>query len=766
MITALTLENWKSHSSSAFSFGKGTNILLGRMGSGKSSVTDAICFALYGTFPKMSRRESSTESVVNLTSGAEYAHVQLEFERGGKKYIVARKIGKKISEAEVSCDGKLAQKGPKPVTDYVIDALGVNYELFTRAIYSEQNRMDALLSLTPKARKQEIDWLLGLGEFDEAREAAQSAAGKLSEQAEICRREADSARIAEAEAKAEGQKKLEAEKKEACSLQERALDELEAKRKGKTEELSALEKTRIEHGKRKSECEVLTGSVQRLSREAEGKIRASKAEVEYLLLQRKGLEAKLAAAKSARKRLADALSSAKSELAVLQSARKTAEERARRLSELGKRSAEIAAGKSIAEIEAGIAAKRAEGERIASERALLLAEAEGLEAAVEALSGASAKCPVCDSDISHGKSEGIADGKRKLAGEKRALAESNGKLVAKNKSEITVMEKALSELRLCNSQIERLKSEGASSEEIEGKIAAAEGRGKAAEADASKAEADGAADEALLEDVRGKHEAAARTEKLFYDYDDARERLACAQGALAALLFDEGKYESARRELEALSVECAQKRAALEGERKQLKLVAELTLLLSQECAELKKKGALAAKYEEAAASMAIYKNSLSATQTELRGQLVEEINEALAEIWPAIYPYSDYEKVLLEADEKDYRLLMSKGGMREVDAIASGGERACLCLSLRIAFATVLTPDIGWLILDEPTHNLDSDAVALLSEAINHKIPQIVEQTFVITHESALGETSEGAVFRLERDKSKGESTKVEAAS
>ena len=60
----------------------------------------------------------------------------------------------------------------------------------------------------------------------------------------------------------------------------------------------------------------------------------------------------------------------------------------------------------------------------------------------------------------------------------------------------------------------------------------------------------------------------------------------------------------------------------------------------------------------------------------------------------------------------------------------------------------------------------MDAEAVLLLSEAINTKIPSIVEQTFVITHDSALGETSEGTVFRLERDKGKNESTKVEKAS
>ncbi|MCX6769503.1 MAG: hypothetical protein NT051_02365 [Candidatus Micrarchaeota archaeon] len=205
-------------------------------------------------------------------------------------------------------------------------------------------------------------------------------------------------------------------------------------------------------------------------------------------------------------------------------------------------------------------------------------------------------------------------------------------------------------------------------------------------------------------------------------------------------------------------------KTGLDGEQKQLALLTELVRVIGLELSEAKKKALLAKNYSEAAQSMAIYKNSLAAAQTELRASLVEEINEALAEIWPAVYPYSDYDSVKLEADEKDYRLLMHKNGWREVDSIASGGERACLCLALRIAFASVLTPDIGWLILDEPTHNLDAEAVALLADAINTKIPSIVEQILVITHEPALGETANGAVFRLDRDKATGEPTRVEA--
>jgi exonuclease SbcC len=258
-------------------------------------------------------------------------------------------------------------------------------------------------------------------------------------------------------------------------------------------------------------------------------------------------------------------------------------------------------------------------------------------------------------------------------------------------------------------------------------------------------------------------EVAVASAKLFAEQSEAAARLSSAQQKLSGMRFDEAAHESCRKQAEGLRVEQARAETLLRSEEKQLALLRQMLELEGKALAELRQSQALAESFSQAAQSMSIYKNSLSSVQSELRSALVDEINQALAEVWPSVYPYGDYAGVKLEADEKDYRLLMHKGEWAEVDSVASGGERACLCLALRIAFATVLTPDLSWLILDEPTHNLDSDAVMLLSEAIREKIPSIVEQTFVITHDSSLGEAGQGNAFRLERDKTKNEPTRVE---
>jgi exonuclease SbcC len=766
MITGLSLENWKSHSSSSFSFGRGTNVLLGRMGSGKSSVLDALCFALYGTFPKMSRRDQSAESVVNIASGAENAAVRLSFGRQGEKYEIVRKIGRKASEAELRCGGRLLQKGARQVTDHVTGLLGVDYELFTRAIYSEQNRMDHLLTLAPRARKAEIDWLLGLGDFDAAREEAQAVAGKLSEQSSFLRAEADPKKAEEAANKAKEKREEEKKLAELCDALGRKKREVAEKHKAASVSLAALEKSRAAWRGRKSECDRLSGSVQGMEKEAGGKAKPAAGEAERLAAERKWLEGSLAGAKSDAKKLQSGLSEAKSSLAVLQKSLELAAASEKKKGELEKKMAALSEGTGGKQLEAELSALKEEAERLSMARAQLIAEAEELEKASHALHKAGAKCPVCDSQLPHGKAGELSAGKGEAAKERRKKAGEREKEAGKKKERMAGLEKTIAELRLCSAQLERLKADEIDAASLEAKVR--EGKEKAAglEAKAREAETTIQKAEGKLEEARKNHEEALRAEKLFLGLEAARKKLAEAQAALAALSFDEEKYESARKGAEALSVELARAESDFLGEEKRRKLVSELRAVLEAELEGMERKAVLAQRYSDAAQEMAVYKNSLAAAQSELRSRLVEEINQALAEVWPAVYPYSDYEGVKLEADEKDYRLLMHKEGQwREVDSVASGGERACLCLSLRIAFATVLTPDIGWLILDEPTHNLDAEAVLLLAEAINRKIPSIVEQTFVITHDSALGESAEGAVFRLERDKSKGESTRVEKA-
>jgi exonuclease SbcC len=763
MITHLSLENFKSHSKSEFTFAKGTNVLVGRMGSGKSSVLDALCFALYGTFPRLARRDQSVEGLVSMGSNADFAVVQLEFEKAGKKYSVMRKIGKKVSDAEVRCEGRLVQKGAKQATQYIESALGVDYELFTRAIYSEQNRMDHLLSLNPRQRKAEIDWLLGLGQFDTAREAAQSSCSKLSEQAALLSTEADGARLADAEKRIGEQERARAEKQERLGRLVAAAAQTFGRKNELEASLASLEKLRADWLRQSAECERQSGALQRLGRETEGKSKPGQEALSALSLKRKEAEGEVRARKEICKKRQAELSSAASELAVLQSSLKLSVSRQERRKKLQEKLALLLEGRGLQELECEISALQTEIGTLGDRQAVAHAQLSELSSAVQALLGGAAKCPVCDSDLGQGKAGKLSDMKKKEMEQLRALEAQQVERISRAKSRLSSLEKSLSEARLASSEEKRLSEEGTGPELLQKQIGEMEGAAKACKAAFEEAEQKLADSQALLEGAKKEEEEAARLHKIFSELEESVQKLDGARQKLAAIRFGEKDYEAARKSAEALRLDYARAEAEAKGEEQQLALLSELVRSLQAESAALKEKQERAKRYARAGESMAIYKNCLSLAQSELRSSLVEEINAALCEIWPSVYPYSDYSGVKLEADEKDYWLLMDKGGWREVDSVASGGERACLCLALRIAFATVLTPDVGWLILDEPTHNLDADAVALLSEAIQEKIPPIVEQTFVITHDAALGQASQGTVWQLERDKGKGEQSRAQ---
>ena len=63
---------------------------------------------------------------------------------------------------------------------------------------------------------------------------------------------------------------------------------------------------------------------------------------------------------------------------------------------------------------------------------------------------------------------------------------------------------------------------------------------------------------------------------------------------------------------------------------------------------------------------------------------------------------------------------------------------------------------------LDEPTHNLDSEAIDELSITLRERLPDLINQIFLITHEEKLESAVSGFLYKLERNKSIDEPTKV----
>jgi exonuclease SbcC len=183
MIKSIYLKNWRSHSESFVSFDYGTNLLIGRMGGGKTSIVDGICFALFGTCPSLQQRRASLNDLIrNRPEPQDYSEVSLKFTFGNDEYEVSRKIVKNgRNSAQLKKNDKIIVSSPERVKEYIEQLLELDYDLFTRAIYSEQNRIDYFLTLKKGERKEQIDELLGLSKFEQLRQNITKLINRLND---------------------------------------------------------------------------------------------------------------------------------------------------------------------------------------------------------------------------------------------------------------------------------------------------------------------------------------------------------------------------------------------------------------------------------------------------------------------------------------------------------------------------------------------------------------------------------------------------------
>ncbi|MBT7402994.1 AAA family ATPase, partial [Candidatus Woesearchaeota archaeon] len=174
MINSIQLKNWKSHKESNYEFQPGTNVLVGSMGSGKSSILQAISFALFGTFSELKKRDLKISDIITRTAEQKISEISLSVTSPQNKlFEIKRKIDAKKTTSEGAVrdkDNKLLA-GPQTtqVNEFVKKEFGVDDEVFLRTVYAMQNDIDMIIKLAPKDRKKRIDELMGLNKFEVAR---------------------------------------------------------------------------------------------------------------------------------------------------------------------------------------------------------------------------------------------------------------------------------------------------------------------------------------------------------------------------------------------------------------------------------------------------------------------------------------------------------------------------------------------------------------------------------------------------------------------
>ena len=150
--------------------------VVGPIGAGKSTILDAVVFALYGKTPSFER---DTRSLIHqLEDGC---HVELLFEVDGQVWRAQRALRRKgQSQHRLERLAKDAEDAEvletvlqeRPVRQRVERLLGMTFDAFCRSVLLAQNRFAEFLKATPTDRNAVLKGVFGYERFDAALAAA------------------------------------------------------------------------------------------------------------------------------------------------------------------------------------------------------------------------------------------------------------------------------------------------------------------------------------------------------------------------------------------------------------------------------------------------------------------------------------------------------------------------------------------------------------------------------------------------------------------
>ncbi|WP_344056851.1 AAA family ATPase, partial [Sphaerisporangium rubeum] len=165
--------------------------LVGPTGAGKSTVIDAVCFALYGTVPRWNNENAIAHA---LAPSAVDGKVALVFETGNRRHAVVRALRRDARGRVHTREARIDELDPEvpaaagltEVTSAVLRPVaegeavaaevqrvtGLAYKFFTQCVVLPQGRFAEFLHAQPRERQDLLVQLLDAGVYDQVRERA------------------------------------------------------------------------------------------------------------------------------------------------------------------------------------------------------------------------------------------------------------------------------------------------------------------------------------------------------------------------------------------------------------------------------------------------------------------------------------------------------------------------------------------------------------------------------------------------------------------
>ena len=145
--------------------------IFGAVGSGKSSILEAVSFALYGETERMNSKDSRAYNMMNLRSNRSFIEFDFQnYENGTFRAVREfRRNAKRFDDVKVynTCfyEEKNGEWFPLEHTN-ASEILGLSYENFKRTIIIPQGQFKEFLELRAKDRTQMMKEIFGLHKYD------------------------------------------------------------------------------------------------------------------------------------------------------------------------------------------------------------------------------------------------------------------------------------------------------------------------------------------------------------------------------------------------------------------------------------------------------------------------------------------------------------------------------------------------------------------------------------------------------------------------
>ncbi len=749
MIKTVELKNWKSHKDTELGFEKGVNGLIGSMGSGKSSVLEGVVFALFGTTPKHNSREVTLDDLIRRSpEKADKATVKIEFELYNKNYSVLREIerDKGTTKSVLKKEGDVVESpSTREVTEQVEKLLGLDFNAFTRAVYAEQNHLDLFLNMRPGDRKERVDELLDIKRFEEARKNVVKVKNTLEKEK---KQEEKAVQQLDDELDEEVKEELEKDIQETSqSIEEtsKIISELENKLEKKRKSLEKLKKRDKQSkklDKRITRLETKEESLEErinefnISKDFEN----PKKRIEELSKTKESLEEKREKLKQLRKEeefVSRTIEELRKEVEILQD--------------------EAEKFEKVEELEKKIEEREKRLKSIEKKVNRFYAERKELEKSLKTVKSSEEDCPVCGKELTEEHRRELTESKDKRIKEVRQKEKELKEELDKRKQRLEKLDKRREDLLEYKSSSKKLEKKETKLEEVEEKKEDLEE--EIGELSSSFSEKDLENIEnriELLQKVKEKRRLEKKLESIKQKQRDVAEKL-------KDLEFSEEELEETREDYSELKKKYSVEKKGLQSKKDLLDEKKKRLKSMEKQFSKKKKLEETVQRLESLLEFLNSYSNGLEKTQVSVRELFVDELNSLMDSIWSQVYPYDDYYGIRLNVEEA-YRLqvLSSDNEWVNAEAEISGGERHLSALVMRLALTFTLSPSFQILMLDEPTHNMDSDTVESLAETLS-KNTDLVDQMFVVTHDSSMESAITGSLYRLDKKSTETGLTEIE---